>query len=87
MFANVFLHEIGHILVTFLTKGKTGTPHHVRPQLAGYSVPGRGEAGRSLETILFGGTQEYYRDFDDDDSQVSPHVRLLLGSIASLKVS
>ena len=83
MFANVFLHEIGHILVTFLTKGRTGTPLHVRPQLDGYSMPGRGEAGRSLETILFGGTQEFYRDFDDDDSQVSPHDRFSPHSIAN----
>ena len=82
MFANVLLHEIGHVLVTFLTKGKTGTPQHVRPQLAGYSMPGTGEAGRSLETILFGGTQEYYRDLDDDDSQVSPHDGFSLYSIA-----
>ncbi|CAD6575623.1 MAG: hypothetical protein ASARMPREDX12_007396 [Alectoria sarmentosa] len=74
LFANTFLHEIGHTLVTFLTKGRTSTPRHIRATIRGYSADGRGEAGRNLEEIIFGGTMEFYRDRADDDSQPGiPH--------------
>lgn len=72
LFANTFLHEIGHTLVTFLTKGQACTPRHIRATTRGYSGEDRGEAGRNLETVIFGGTMEYYRDRADDDSQVCP---------------
>ena len=72
MFANTFLHEIAHILVTFLTKGRTGTPPRITAQVGGYSGDLRGEAGRNLEIIIFGGTIEYNLDPADDESQVRP---------------
>lgn len=72
MFANTFLHEIGHVLVTFLTKGRTWTPPRITAQVGGYSGDFHGEAGRNLETIIFGGTMEYYLDPADDESQVRP---------------
>ena len=73
MIAHVFLHELSHMLVTFLTRGEAGTPPRIRAQLSGYSDKDRGEAGRNLELILFGGNQEYYFGDADDDSQASPH--------------
>lgn len=79
LFANAFLHEIGHTLVTFLTKGRTGTPPHIKAQVRGYSGEFHGEAGRNLETIIFGGTLEYYLDHADDYSQVRlPSCSLLI---------
>lgn len=73
IFANTFLHEIGHVFVNFLTKGRTGTPRRLRAEVAGYSAEDRGEAGRHLETIIFGGTLEYFRDHADDESQVESY--------------
>ena len=75
MFANVFLHEIGHTLMTFLTRGGEGTPPRITAGTGGFSGDERGEAGRHLETTLFGGTLALYRDHADDDSQVRPPYR------------
>ena len=73
LFANTLLHEIGHLLVTFLTKGRARTPVRMGALTKGYSqCSERGEAGRNLETIIFGGTMEYCHDYTHDDSQVSP---------------
>ena len=83
IFANTFLHEIAHVFVTFLTKGRTGTPRRLRAEVTGYSGEDRGEAGRHLETIIFGGTLEYYRDHADDDSQVQSYYRSLLNPTAA----
>ena len=77
IFANMFLHEMGHLLITFLTKGQTATPLHMGAQTGGYALrAGNGEAGRNLETIIFGGTIEYYRDHTHGAEQVRqpPHV-------------
>lgn len=84
IFANTFLHEIGHVFLTFLTKGRTVTPCHINAEVVGYSGEHRGEAGRNLETIILGGTLEYYRDHTDDDSQVLSHYRSLLSYTAAL---
>ena len=66
----MFLHEMAHVFVTFLTKGEAYTP--VRMSAADYSrVQGMGEAGRNLETIIFGGTIEYRRDPNRGRDQVS----------------
>ena len=73
MFAHVFLHELGHMLVTFLTKGEAATPPRIRAQVSGYSDEYKGEAGRNLELILFGGNLEYYFVDADDPSQASLH--------------
>ena len=72
MFAHVFLHELGHMLVTFLTRGEAVTPPRIRAQVSGYSDKYKGEAGRNLELILFGGSLEYYHGDAEDDSQASP---------------
>lgn len=85
LFANAFLHEIGHTLVTFLTKGRTGTPPHIKAQVRGYSGEFHGEAGRNLETIIFGGTLEYYLDHADDYSQ--PGVPHILTSSGARRIS
>lgn len=70
MFANTFFHEMAHMLVTFLTQDLTLTPPNIGPRISGYSNGGIGEAGRYLETTVFGGTLEYYRDHSDDGGQV-----------------
>lgn len=73
MFAHVFLHELGHMLVTFLTRGEAATPPRIRAKVRGYSDKYKGEAGRNLELILYGGNQEYYFGDADDASQASAH--------------
>ena len=73
MFAHVILHELGHMLVTFLTRGEAVTPPRIKAEVTGYSNKYRGEAGRNLELILFGGNLEYYLGDADDASQASPH--------------
>lgn len=70
MFANTFLHETGHILLTFLAKGRSKTPTRMNVQNPNYSTSDRGESGRNFETIMFGGTLEYFREHTQDDSQV-----------------
>ena len=63
MFANTFVHEVGvHVLITFLGQGRPMTPPQPPFDLDGYSDSQAGESGRTLETFLFGGTMEYYRD-------------------------
>ncbi|CAF9939239.1 hypothetical protein IMSHALPRED_001266 [Imshaugia aleurites] len=75
IFANTFLHEIAHIFVTYLDKGRSNTPPRIRAEVGGYSREDMGEAGRHLETTLFGGTLEYYRDHAMDDNQPGvPHI-------------
>ena len=73
IFSITILHELCHLLQTFLTKGRTGTPKQLRPQLDGYGREGKGEAGRYVETCLFGGTVEYFRDPTREDTQVRSH--------------
>ena len=63
--ANGFLHEIGHVFVTFLAKDQDRemTP----PQINALTVSAPqtdepGEAGLFLEYYIFGGTLGYYHD-------------------------
>lgn len=35
VFANVILHEIGHLLLTFLTKGRTDSPLRTTSRILG----------------------------------------------------
>ncbi len=60
MTAHVLLHELGHVFMTYLTKGdEEMTP----PQINALSdsVPGsHGEAGRALECLIYGGTIHYF---------------------------
>ena len=73
IFANAFFHETCHLFTTFLTQGRIATPQHIRPQVPGYSHMGKGEFGRYMETVVFGGTLEYYRDPTRGVGQVRLH--------------
>jgi hypothetical protein len=72
IFATTTVHEIGgHLLITFLSNGRVITPPSI--SALGYAqTPDGGEAARWLETWLFGGTSEFYRDqrIWQDNSQV-----------------
>ncbi len=72
--AMAIFHEVaGHLLITFLSNGRQGTPIGIT--VNGYTNPrdGLGESGRWLELELFGGTSDFYRDqrIWQDNSQVS----------------
>jgi hypothetical protein len=75
LFALATAHELCHGFVAYLgqnREGRSDTPPAVTA--TGYSRVDRqgvfwGEAGRWLETALFGGTIEFYRDVSQDDKQ------------------
>ena len=71
--ANAIFHELCHLFSTFLTKGRILTPPHLNAQIKGYVEEHRGEAGRYMETTLFGGTLEFSRDVNHGDRQVCLH--------------
>ena len=77
IFANTFFHETCHLFTTFLTKGREATPPHVAPQVKEYSTMDKGEFGRYMETVVYGGTLEYYRDPTRGVGQVRPHTLTL----------
>ena len=56
--AKTLLHELGHIFVTYLSRGRQGcsTPPTTNAPTYLEPWPGRGEAGRRLEYYVFGGT-------------------------------
>ena len=85
IFANTFFHETCHLFTTFLTKGREATPPYVAPQVKEYSKMNKGEFGRYMETVVYGGTLEYYRDPTRGVSQVRPH-KLTLCTIPHLVV-
>ncbi|RDW81605.1 uncharacterized protein DSM5745_05162 [Aspergillus mulundensis] len=69
MFATVIVHEVGgHMLTTYLGNGGSDTP-------PAFAVPGyqdgqrAGEAGRFLETQLFGGALEWFVDVGEMDAE------------------
>ena len=68
--ANAIFHELCHLFSSFLTKDRTFTPRHLTAQIEGYVEQHRGEAGRYMETTLFGGTLEYFRGLNHGDRQV-----------------
>lgn len=70
-FATTIAHEVSHLLLTWLGKGRPHTPPNLTIQ--GYGDPDAGEAGRYFEMYAFGGTLEFYRDPQQDNRQVSPH--------------
>lgn len=81
MGANIFLHEISHVFLTYLTQGQEATPPTMIALMAGKDVT-QGEAGRKLEDVLFGGTVDYARDPDTetaDESVCSDTVALVQG--------
>ena len=63
IFANAFFHETCHLFTTYLTQGRHD----------GCSKMDRGEFGRYMETVVFGGTLEYYRDPTHGVGQVRLH--------------
>ena len=69
IFANVIFHELCHLFSTFLTKGQILTPFKFNAQV-GCVDKSKGEAGRYMESLLFGGSLEYCRDFNRGDRQV-----------------
>lgn len=84
IFANLLCHEIAHLFVTFLGNTSPGT---MTPPTIGCGLPGvytdgiiKGEAGRWLEYVLFGGTFELYPDPDGQDDQA---VRICAGRMAA----
>ncbi len=62
MTAHVLLHELGHVLITYLTKGdEEMTPPTIHA--LSDNVPGsHGEAGRALECLIYGGTVHYFHE-------------------------
>ncbi|KAL9063751.1 MAG: hypothetical protein Q9161_009301 [Pseudevernia consocians] len=66
--ATTFLHEIGHVFVTYLTAGRSDTPPEINA-LKVYIPESGGEVGRALESLIFGGTLYFHRD---PDSGVPP---------------
>ena len=69
LFATTLVHEVGrHVLVTYLANGRLITPPNLTAHT--YGTPFNGESGRYLETHLFGGNTEFYRDNTQDNNQV-----------------
>ena len=66
--AITMVHEMGHLFLTFLNGGESGTP----PSEPGYGGFVYGEAGRELEFLLFGGFHAFIRNPNDvaADAQV-----------------
>ncbi|CRK36813.1 hypothetical protein BN1723_015135, partial [Verticillium longisporum] len=77
MFSLAMAHELTHLFVAYLAQGNLEDAAYTPPEVsfANYgSVPGdagevRGESGRWLESQLWGGAIEFYRDIEDDDGQ------------------
>ncbi|KAF6235157.1 hypothetical protein HO173_006786 [Letharia columbiana] len=61
MTANTLLHELGHVFVTYLTKGQSASPPQVNAVTEGVQG-GEGEAGLALESLIFGGTIAYFQE-------------------------
>lgn len=91
MFANTLLHELAHVLTTYLTEGKELTPPDAAPdvprELAPPDVPlpdkieSAGEAGFSLEDFAFGGVMYYMHDPDREtlENRVCSYVTVVQG--------
>ena len=57
------LHELAHILITYLGQGRSQTPDEINQgDVAGLPAPTGKEAGRALERMLLGGIVNFYRD-------------------------
>lgn len=66
LYANSLLHEIGHLFITYLSRGQQSchTPTNMKVPTIFDKHPEIGEAGRKLEALVFGGTMEYMVDPD-----------------------
>lgn len=81
MFANVFMHELGHLFMTYLTQGRADTPAGIYGRASGVTqgaTSTRGEAGRYLETLVFGGVLGNYRNDFWGDHQVRSYIHFLI---------
>ncbi|WAO85973.1 Hypothetical protein NCS54_00322700 [Fusarium falciforme] len=77
MFAIATAHELTHLFVGYLAQGQDTTQSYTPPTVSylNYAGPSWGESGRWLESHLFGGSVEFYRDKSDDDGQAGiPYV-------------
>ena len=68
--ANVLFHEMGHVFLTYLTEGRALTPANINDPTVGISTTG--EAGRTLEYTMFGGTLNWLRVSGTPNDGVRP---------------
>lgn len=61
MTAHTLLHELAHVFITYLNKGREATPPNINA-LSESVLEREGEAGRFLENQIFGGTLHYFHD-------------------------
>ncbi|RSL56221.1 hypothetical protein CEP54_008975 [Fusarium duplospermum] len=83
-FAIATAHELTHLFVGYLAQGQDTTQSYTPPTLSylNYAGPSWGESGRWLESRLFGGSIEFYRDVSDDDGQRKAGIPYVLDSNA-----
>ncbi|KAF5721624.1 Stem cell self-renewal Piwi [Fusarium globosum] len=71
-------HELTHVFITYLAQGQDVIESYTPPEVSylnyiglsdGDNHPMTGESGRWLESRLFGGSIEFYRDSSDDSGQ------------------
>ena len=73
--AKSLLHEVTHVFITFLGAGRFNTPPNMNyptGSMASNSQLERGEAGRNLESLVFGGRIYIFRNPEEDEDQVRP---------------
>ncbi|CAF9930842.1 MAG: hypothetical protein ALECFALPRED_004740 [Alectoria fallacina] len=62
-FSNTILHELAHLLITYLGQGRFATPEGINQgNIARAPDLAKNEAGRALERMLLGGALNFYRD-------------------------
>jgi hypothetical protein len=80
MFAVATSHELTHLFIGYLAQGQDTIESYTPPEISYLNYNGlkdrngrpiTGESGRWLESRLFGGSIEFYRDASDDNVQVS----------------
>ena len=59
--ADILLHEMAHVFITYLSKGQSLTPSQVNT-LPTIKEETEGEAGRALEVLMFGATINYVHE-------------------------
>ncbi|PCD26721.1 hypothetical protein AU210_013143 [Fusarium oxysporum f. sp. radicis-cucumerinum] len=78
LFAVATAHELTHVFVAYLAQGQDVIDSYTPPQVSYLNYTGlsddtgrpiTGESGRWLESRLFGGSIEFYRDSSDDSGQ------------------
>lgn len=70
IFATTFLHELGHVFVTFFGLSDLNTPPHIQAKAVVSSKSTLGEAGLYLEEEIFGGVIAVMRNPDEGNDQV-----------------